>query len=71
MFGLVSFLCSLKLETYGTCNKIQCYFKYAELNHIDLDTQMGNILTLNTIMSECTKMLSKAINRWNTENHGK
>jgi hypothetical protein len=32
---------------------------------------MGNTLTLNTVKSECTKMLTKAINSWNTENHGK
>jgi hypothetical protein len=30
-------------------NIIQCDFKYAELHHQDLDNQIGNTLTLNTV----------------------
>jgi hypothetical protein len=71
MFGLASLLYCLKLETEGTRNKIQCDFKYVKLDHLDLDNQMGNTLTLNTVKSECTKMLSKAIKRWSTEDLGK
>ena len=53
MFGLASFLYCLKLETLGTRNKIQCDFKYAEIDHLDLDNQMENTLTLSTVKSEC------------------
>jgi hypothetical protein len=45
MFGLASLLYCLKLETEGTRNKIQCDFKYVELDHLDLENQMGNTLT--------------------------